>query len=108
MEFLELWSRINRKAVYRVEFESKELVQKSINALDSQLRVTPLQYTVQKGEQIAAVTDEQLKSGDSFKVTSTSTERGGSVFSDVAYDLVGKIAENAHLTRKTVAEILTE
>ncbi len=106
-EFLELWSRINRKAVYRVEFESTELVQKSIKALDSQLRVTPLQYTVQKGEQISAVTDEQLKSGDSFKVTSTSTERGGSVYSDVTYDLVGKIAENAHLTRKSVAEILT-
>ncbi len=106
-EFLELWSRINRKAVYRVEFKSEELVQKSIKALNSQLRVTPLQYTVQKGEQIAAVTDDQLKSGDSFKVTGTSTERGGAVFSDVSYDLVGKIAENAHLTRKTVATILT-
>jgi type III restriction enzyme len=106
--FQELWSRINRKAVYRVEFESDELVRKSVKALDSQLRVTPLQYTVQEGEQIAAVTDDQLKSGDSFKVTGTSTERGGSVYSDVAYDLVGKIAENAHLTRKTVAEILMQ
>ena len=105
-EFLELWSRINRKAVYRVEFESDELVKKSVAALNKELRVTPLQYTVQTGEQNTAVTDGQLKSGDSFKVTGTSTERGGSVYSDVTYDLVGKIAENAHLTRKTVAEII--
>lgn len=107
-EFLELWSRINRKAVYRVEFESAELVQKSVVVLNKELRVTPLQYTVQEGEQIAAVTDDQLKSGESFKVTGASTERGGTVYSDVTYDLVGKIAENAHLTRKTVAEILTQ
>ena len=106
-EFLELWSRINRKAVYRVEFESGELVQKSVVALNTELRVTPLQYTVQEGEQIAAITDDQLKSGESFKVTGASTERGGTVYSDVTYDLVGKIAENAHLTRKTAAEILT-
>ena len=106
-EFQELWSRINRKAVYRVEFESDELVRKAISALDSKLRVTPLQYTVQTGEQIKGITDEQLKAGESFAVTTTSTERGGAVHSDVTYDLVGNIAENAHLTRKTVAEILS-
>ncbi len=107
-EFLELWSRINRKAVYRVEFESGELVRKSVAALNKELRVTPLQYTVQTGEQMASVTDEQLKSGAGFKPTRTNTERGSTVYSDVSYDLVGKIAENAHLTRKTVAEIITQ
>ncbi len=106
-EFQELWSRINRKAVYRVDFDSRELIKKAISALDSQLRVTPLQYTVQTGEQHAAVTDDQLKTGDSFKLTDTTTETGGSVHSDVTYDLIGKVAENAHLTRKTIAEILS-
>lgn len=106
-EFQELWSRINRKAVYRVDFESGELIKKAIGALNSQLRVTPLQYTVQSGEQHAAVTDAQLNAGESFKLTGTTTEKGGAVHSDVTYDLLGKIAENAHLTRKTVAEILS-
>ena len=106
-EFQELWSRINRTAVYRVEFESGELVCKAIKALNSQLHVTPLQYTVQIGEQSAAITDEQVKSGESFKVTGTSTERGGAVHSDVSYDLLGNVSENAHLTRKTVADILS-
>ncbi|WP_428409075.1 type III restriction-modification system endonuclease [Hyphococcus sp.] len=104
--FQELWSRINRKAVYRVDFDSTELVAKSIKALDSHLRVTPLQYTTTIGEQVAALTTDQLAQGQGFEVTGISTERGGAVHSDVSYDLVGKISEEAHLTRKTVADIL--
>ena len=106
-EFQELWRRINRKAVYRVEFDSEELVRKCVSALDSQLRVTPLQYTVQTGILSDGLTDEQLKAGDGFDLTGSTTERGGSVHSLVKYDLLGKIAENTELTRKTAAEILT-
>ncbi len=106
-EFQELWRRINQKAVYRVEFDSEELVRKCVSTLDSQLRVTPLQYTVQTGIQGDGLTDEQLKAGDGFAVTGSTTERGGSVHSLVKYDLLGKIAENTELTRKTAAEILT-
>lgn len=106
-EFQELWRRINQKAVYRVEFDSEELVRKCVSALDSQLRVTPLQYTVQAGIQGNGLTDEQLKAGDGFALTGSTTERGGSVHSLVKYDLLGKIAENTELTRKTAAEILT-
>jgi type III restriction enzyme len=106
-EFQALWSRINQKAVYRVEFDSAELVRKCMGALDSQLRVTPLQYTVQTGIQADQIGDEQLRSGDGFQLTSTSTERGGSVYSLVKYDLIGKIGENVQLTRTTIAEILT-
>jgi type III restriction enzyme len=106
-EFQELWRRINQKAVYRVEFDSEELVRKCVSALDSQLRVTPLQYTVQTGIQGDGLTDEQLKAGDGFAVTESTTERGGSVHSLVKYDLLGKIAENTELTRKTAAEIVT-
>jgi type III restriction enzyme len=106
-EFQELWRRINQKAVYRVEFDSEELVRKCVSALDSQLRVTPLQYTVQTGIQGDGLTDEQLKAGDGFALTGSTTERGGSVHSLVKYDLLGKIAENTELTRKTAAEILT-
>jgi type III restriction enzyme len=106
-EFQALWSRINQRAVYRVEFDSDELVRKCVSALDSQLRVTPLQYTVQTGIQADEIADEQLRSGDGFQVTNTATERGGSVYSLVKYDLIGKIGELVQLTRTTVAEILT-
>lgn len=105
-EFQELWARINRKAVYRVEFDSAELIRKCVSALDSQLRVTPLQYTVQVGVQNDGLTDGQLRSGDGFTVTNTTTEHGDSIHSLVKYDLVGKVAENAQLTRDTAANIL--
>ena len=105
-EFAELWARINRKAVYRVDFNSAELIRKCVVALDSQLRVTPLRYTVQVGVQNNGLTDHQLRSGDGFKVTRTETEYGDSIHSLVKYDLVGKVAENAQLTRDSAAKTL--
>ena len=106
-EFKELWNRINRKAAYSVDFDSDELVQKAVKELDASLRVTPLQYTIQHGEQAAAVTYDGIKSGNAFelKVTETETNRA-SIHSAVKYDLIGKLAEGTQLTRRTVTEIL--
>ncbi len=106
-EFQALWSRINRKRVYRVDFESDELIRKAIEAINTHLRVTPLQYRIHRGEQSSAISDQELKSGESFKLTETTTEYGGDVHSDVKYDLIGKIAEAVQLTRKTIALILS-
>lgn len=107
-EFKELWNRINRKAVYRVEFDSRELIRNSIRALDKELRVTPLQYTIQSGVQGDRITDSQLKSGAGFNLQNTAIEtHNASIHSLVTYDLLGKIAENTQLTRKTVADILS-
>ena len=106
-EFVELWNRINRKAAYSVHFDSSELVEKCIRTLNADLRVTPLQYTVQVGEQADGIGYDQMKSGDSFHVVATSTEyNANSIHSAVKYDLIGKIAENVQLTRKTVTDIL--
>ena len=106
-EFLELWRRINHKAVYRVEFDSSELIQNSIRTLDNELKVAPLQYIVQAGIQDKQITDSQIKNGESFLLKETaSANYGTSIHSAVAYDLLGKISENTKLLRKTIAEIL--
>lgn len=109
-EFKALWSRINRKAAYSVSFEETELVQKAVAVLndkDAGLRVTPLQYTIQRGEQVEAVTYDGIKSGEAFKLKATETEVSRlSVHSTVKYDLIGKLAEGTQLTRRTIAEIL--
>ena len=109
-EFKVLWNRINRKAAYSVDFDSGELVQKAIKTLndkDSGLRVTPLQYTVQAGEQADDVTVDALKRGDGFKVSETETEyHKQSIHSAVKYDLIGKLAEGTQLTRRTITDIL--
>lgn len=107
-EFKALWSRINQKAVYRVEFDSAELIRNSIRTLDKELRVTPLQYAIQSGIQVDQITDTQLGNGDGFALTNTSVEtHKASIYSMVTYDLLGKIAENTKLTRKTIAEMLS-
>jgi type III restriction enzyme len=107
-EFKELWNRINRKAAYSVYFDSAELVRKCIRTLDMELRVTPLKYTIQRGEQTDGISYDQMKSGDGFKIKETSTEYNSkSIHSAVKYDLIGKVAENTQLTRKTVTEILS-
>ncbi|MCE8525784.1 DEAD/DEAH box helicase family protein [Ruegeria pomeroyi] len=104
--FKELWGRINQKAVYRVDFDSDELVEKCIRALNKELNVTPLQYTVQTGALGDSLTAEELSDGKSFKVKETRTEYGQSAFSTVKYDLLHEISEDAQLTRQTVARIL--
>ncbi|MBL8309041.1 MAG: DEAD/DEAH box helicase family protein [Burkholderiales bacterium] len=109
-EFKALWNRINRKAAYSVSFEEAELVQKAVAVLNDKnagLRVTPLQYTIQRGEQAEAVTYDGIKSGEAFKLKATETEVNRlSVHSAVKYDLIGKLAEGTQLTRRTIAEIL--
>ena len=106
-EFKELWNRINHKAIYKVEFDSAELIRNCIRTLNNELRVSPLQYTIQAGTQKGQITDDQLKSGESFKLFETKVELNKeSIYSMVKYDLLGKLAGNTDLTRKSIAEIL--
>ena len=106
-EFQELWSRINRKAIYAVDFETSELVGKCIKTLDKELKVTPLQYTEIAGEQKEEADHDDMKRGESFKIQESVTEQlTTSASSAVKYDLIGKLAENTKLTRKTIAAIL--
>jgi type III restriction enzyme len=62
-EFQELWGRINRKAAYTVQFETPELVGKCVCAIEKELKVSPLQYTVQRGEQTATATYDEVQQG---------------------------------------------
>jgi type III restriction enzyme len=108
-EFQALWSRIHQKAVYSVDFETGELVGKCVAALDAELKVAPLQYVVQRGEQRAETTYEALKAGDAFHVEQTQTAKfNASVHSVVRYDLIGRLAEETKLTRATVGTILKQ
>jgi len=106
-EFKALWNRINRKAAYTVHFETPELIKKCVAALEKELKVSPLQYTIVAGEQIDTATTDDLKQGESFKITrTTSDSHKHSIQSAVKYDLIGKLAEESQLTRSTIASVL--
>ncbi len=106
-EFQELWSRINHKAVYQVEFDSAELVGRCVASLDTHLNVAAMQYVVQSGRQRDSLDADDLASGAGFDVSTTSTQTETvSSGSQVKYDLLGEVAEKTQLTRRTAAAIL--
>ena len=106
-EFKALWNRINRKAAYTVEFETPELVAKCVKALEAELKVSPMQYTVVAGEQAGTATYDGIRQGESFKVTESTTDfHRASAHSAVKYDLIGRLAGETQLTRATVASVL--
>lgn len=107
-EFQALWNKINRKAVYTVHFDSAELIKKAVAALDKDLKVARLHYTIQRGEQKAAGDFDDLQQGESFTLEEHETKPlDVSVQSTVKYDLIGKLAADTKLTRRTIAQILT-
>lgn len=106
-EFQTLWSCINHKYAYTVSFDSSELIQKAIRAIDKELYVSTLQYTASVSEQKDTLSAENLKEGDSFKSVKTATRTlRAPATGQIKYDLIGKVAEGTVLTRKTAAAIL--
>lgn len=108
-EFKALWSRINAKSVYVVDFDTDELVRKSIAALDSRLRVAKIYFKVESGSMVEIQSKEQLRSGAAFVRESSSTigmQQAIVASKSVTYDLVGRIVESTGLTRKAVIQIL--
>ena len=106
-EFQRLWKTINHKYAYTVDFDSDELIAKAIAHIDSELYVSQLQYTVTFAEQKAVLSADMVREGSSFNDAKSKTSALKHAHtSQVAYDLIGKIAEGTVLTRRTVAAIL--
>ncbi len=106
-EFKALWSKINAKSVYVVDFDTDELVRKSIASLDSKLRVSKIYFRVETGAMDTIKSKDELMSGASF-VKEESSSYGVTVTanSNVKYDLIGKLVDETGLTRKAVIAIL--
>ena len=106
-EFKALWSKINAKSVYVVDFDTDELIKKSIASLDSKLLVSKIYFRVESGAMDTIKSKEELVSGASFK-KEKSTSYGVTITanSNVKYDLIGKLVDETGLTRKAVIAIL--
>ena len=106
-EFKALWSKINSKSVYVVDFDTDELVKKAIASLDSKLRVPKIYFKVETGMMEQIKSKEELASGASFvKEESANYSNQIAVSSNVKYDLIGKLVDETGLTRKAVIQIL--
>ena len=112
-EFQELWSRINRKAVYQIDLDTEKLIVQSIEAVDrvaverNNKFVETLTYRLAEATQKHEASYDEVKAKEMFDKTTSKTEVASlSVQSQVTYDLIGNIAEDTNLMRKTVARIL--
>lgn len=106
-EFKALWAKINSKSVYVVDFDTDELVRKSIDSLDRKLRVSKIYFKVEIGTMEQIKSKEDLVSGESFvKEKSVSYGNVVAANSNVKYDLIGKLVDETGLTRKAVIQIL--
>lgn len=106
-EFKALWSKINSKTVYVVDFDTDELVRKAIDSLDRKLRVAIIYFKVESGIMEKIKSKADLLSGTSFvKEESESIGTVIAASSNVKYDLIGKLVDETGLTRKAVIQIL--
>lgn len=106
-EFKELWSNIKTKTVYTVDFDTEELIQKAVAALNSKLFVSKIHFQVEKGAMDIIRSKEELLSGSSFvKEESIRYSAAITANSNVKYDLIGKLVDETGLTRKALASIL--
>ncbi|MCD7827140.1 MAG: DEAD/DEAH box helicase family protein [Clostridiales bacterium] len=109
-QFKALWNRINAKSYYIVDFDTDELVRKSIDALNRKLRVSKIFFKVEQGQMEEIKSREELVSGESFEKQSSETfdsKTKISVNRSVKYDLIGKLVGETGLTRKAIIAILT-
>lgn len=106
-EFQALWNCINHRFAYTVDFDSEELIRKAIAHIDDKLFVARLQYTVTTGTQATDWDAGKLENGVGFTAESRKTyDLERTADSRARYDLVGRIAAGAKLTRRTAAKIL--
>ena len=107
-EFQDLWHKINRRVAYTVSFDSVELINKAVKELNTELKVEKLKFVIKKGEMDSSLTSDDLSGKRAFSVQEQATETAqGSIRASVPYDLIGSIAENTQLTRRTVASMLS-
>lgn len=108
-EFKALWTRINTRTAYAVDFETEELINNAVNTLNMKLRVHKISYNIEMGEMNEIKSKEALESGEAFKKNESATvQRTITANKNVKYDLIGKLVSETGLTRKDVVRILTK
>lgn len=106
--FKELWNKINSKTYYTVEFNEGELVERCIDTLDKNLRVTKTEIVVTEGYLKSIGKDKLEMYRDKI---GKPLETSDLISSKVKYDLIGELSKSQNdggtsLTRATVGKIL--
>lgn len=109
-EFRDLWSKINTKSAYTVDFDTDELVKNAVSALNERLKVFRVFFKVESGQMRDIKSRDGLLLGESMvrgASTNYTLQAGPEANHHVKYDLVGNVVDKTGLTRKAVIQILT-
>ena len=108
-EFQDLWNKINVKTIYEVDFNTDELIEKAINAINAKLTINKMRVRITEGTQKEELTTVSVNSGESMIEQKTKTETIENFSeSQIKYDLIGELTKDTGLTRKTVINILSQ
>ena len=101
-DFQQFWNEIDRKTYYQVDFDEDELVKRCVERLNGDgVKVSVLEAVVKKG-------DVEVEEHSTSMVRESSWTRNILPnVSHVKYDLIGEVASQTNLLRRTVCEILT-
>lgn len=100
-EFIELWDKIKYKTVYSVEFDSEQLIKKSINSIQKMSRIDKIRILSRK-DQVTMDRAEGIH-------TQTVSERIEDYVTahHTLPDIITELQNRTNLTRRTIVEILT-
>lgn len=106
-EFQDLWTRINSKTYYEVDFETEELINRAVHGLNSSLHVTEIHIAITTGSLANIKSKEELEAGRAMQVNKKQNIKvNEAVASGVRYDLLGELVQRTGLKRSTIAAIL--
>lgn len=108
-EFQELWNKINVKTIYEVDFDTDELIEKAVNAIDAKLSINKMRVKITEGIQKEELTTVSVNTGESMEEKKATTETIEDFSeSQIKYDLIGELTRDTGLTRKTIINILSK
>ena len=108
-EFQELWNKINVKTIYEVDFDTDELIEKAVNAIDAKLSINKMRVKITEGIQKEELTTVSVNMGESMEEKKATTETIEDFSeSQIKYDLIGELTRDTGLTRKTIINILSK
>jgi len=100
-EFLELWEKIKYKTIYSIDFNSNELIEKSISSIQKMKKIHPVRIisrkdTISKMDRLTGLQTATLKEGVEDDVT----------IQHPLPDIITELQNRTNLTRKTIVDIL--
>jgi type III restriction system endonuclease len=108
-KFKELWNNINQKTYYTVEFDDSELIDRCVNSLNRNMRVTKTEVVITEGLLKTVGKDKLEMYKNKIGMPIAVSEIANST---VKYDIVSELSKShddggTSLTRKTIANILS-